>query len=70
MSTNLNSAENNFLFSYQIEEKIDGAELPLLLPRSAWDNQVTYLKVLFRVKKKLDRVEKPSIHLKEDFFGN
>lgn len=56
MSTNLNSAENNFLFSYQIEES-DNSELPLLLPRSAWGNQVTYLKMIFRVKKRLDQIE-------------
>jgi hypothetical protein len=56
MSTNINSAENNFLFSYQTEE-IDDTSLPLLLPRSAWGNQVTYLKILFRVKKKLDQID-------------
>lgn len=29
-----------------------------LLPRSAWSNQVAYLRVLFRAKKALDRIEK------------
>lgn len=28
-----------------------------LLPRSAWDSQVTYLRTLFRVKKALDLIE-------------
>ncbi|WP_334770567.1 hypothetical protein [Nostoc sp.] len=29
-----------------------------LLPRSAWSSQVAYLRVLFRAKKALDRIEK------------
>jgi hypothetical protein len=64
MSTNLNSAENNFLFSYQTKE-LDDIGLPLLLPRSAWDNQVTYLKVLFRVKKRLDQIDAANTHCSE-----
>jgi hypothetical protein len=28
-----------------------------LLPRSAWSSQVAYLRVLFRAKKALDRIE-------------
>jgi hypothetical protein len=32
-------------------------DLQPLLPRSAWINQVTYLRVLFRVKKRLDQIE-------------
>ncbi len=31
---------------------------PHLLPRLAWDSQVTYLRLLFRAKKALDRIEK------------
>ncbi|MDD1426599.1 hypothetical protein MEO94_19375 [Dolichospermum sp. ST_sed9] len=31
---------------------------PYLLPRLAWDSQVTYLRLLFRAKKALDRIEK------------
>jgi len=30
---------------------------PTLLPRSAWNSQITYLRVLFRAKKALDRIE-------------
>jgi hypothetical protein len=30
---------------------------PPLLPRSAWTSQVAYLRVLFRVKKRLDQIE-------------
>lgn len=29
-----------------------------LLPRSAWNSQVAFLRVLFRAKKALDRIEK------------
>ena len=29
-----------------------------LLPRSAWNSQVTYLRLLFRAKKALDLIEK------------
>jgi hypothetical protein len=32
--------------------------LPSLLPRLAWDSQRTYLRLLFRTKKALDRIEK------------
>ncbi|MBH8553541.1 hypothetical protein I8751_14405 [Nostocaceae cyanobacterium CENA357] len=28
-----------------------------LLPRSAWSSQVAYLRILFRAKKALDRIE-------------
>jgi hypothetical protein len=61
MSTNLNPAENHFLFSYQIENR-DDTGLPLLLPRSAWGHQVNYLKVLFRAKKKLDQIDAVSTY--------
>lgn len=29
-----------------------------LLPRSAWNSQLAYLKVVFKAKKALDRIEK------------
>lgn len=31
--------------------------LPPLLPRSAWNSQVAFLRVIFRAKKALDRIE-------------
>ncbi|MCC5603512.1 hypothetical protein [Nostoc favosum] len=31
---------------------------PILLPRSPWNSQLAYLRVIFRVKKALDRIEK------------
>lgn len=30
---------------------------PPLLPRTAWNSQVTFLRTIFRVKKALDRIE-------------
>ncbi|MDZ8086229.1 MAG: hypothetical protein RMY16_11805 [Nostoc sp. DedQUE12b] len=30
----------------------------ILLPRSPWNSQLAYLRVLFRAKKALDRIEK------------
>ena len=32
--------------------------LPPLLPRSAWNSQLAFLRVVFRAKQALDRVEK------------
>lgn len=32
--------------------------LPSLLPRSAWNSQIAFLRVAFRAKQALDRVEK------------
>jgi hypothetical protein len=49
--------ENNAPFHDEIEQT-DSSDLPSLLPRSGWSNQVTYLRVLFRVKKRLDEIEK------------
>jgi hypothetical protein len=62
MSTNINSLENTSPF-HDRAEKVDSAEVPSLLPRSAWANQVAYLRVLFRVKKRLDRIEDASSQL-------
>ena len=33
------------------------AEANLLLPRSAWNSQVAFLKILFKVKRALDKIE-------------
>ncbi|MEH1959342.1 MAG: hypothetical protein V7L05_05520 [Nostoc sp.] len=30
----------------------------ILLPRSAWNSQLAYLRIIFRAKKALDRIEK------------
>jgi hypothetical protein len=61
MMTDLKSSETNFPFSYQ-SEGMTSSDLPLSLPRSAWVSQVTYLRTLFRVKKRLDQIENLSSH--------
>ncbi|MBR8833148.1 MAG: hypothetical protein DSM106950_03645 [Stigonema ocellatum SAG 48.90 = DSM 106950] len=40
------------------EEETQINSLLPLLPRSAWNSQLAYLRVLFRAKKALDRIEK------------
>ncbi|MBN3962305.1 hypothetical protein [Nostoc sp. NMS8] len=35
-----------------------------LLPRSAWSSQLAYLRIIFRAKKALDRIEKEAGILK------
>ncbi|MBN3949501.1 MAG: hypothetical protein HWQ38_24775 [Nostoc sp. NMS7] len=37
-----------------------------LLPRSAWNSQLPYLRIVFRAKKALDRIEKEAGILKSD----
>jgi hypothetical protein len=37
--------------------KVLEESMPPLLPRSAWNSQVAFLRVLFRAKKALDRIE-------------
>ncbi|QLE55853.1 hypothetical protein [Nostoc sp. TCL26-01] len=50
-STANNIESSNDVAQTQIEP------LPTLLPRAAWDSQLAYLRVLFRAKKALDRIE-------------
>ncbi|WP_230968017.1 hypothetical protein [Nostoc sp. WHI] len=40
----------------QSQSKVE--PLPTLLPRSAWNSQLDYLRLIFRAKKALDRIEK------------
>lgn len=40
----------------QSQSEVDS--LSPVLPRSAWDSQLTYLRLIFRAKKALDRIEK------------
>nr|AVH79565.1 hypothetical protein [Nostoc sp. PCC 9448] len=40
--------------------------VPTLLPRSAWDSQLMYLKLVFRAKKALDRIEQEAGIFKTD----
>ncbi|AFY48966.1 hypothetical protein Nos7524_3163 [Nostoc sp. PCC 7524] len=46
MDTNSNISDQNQVDSPQI-----------LLPRSAWNSQIAYLRLLFKAKKALDRIE-------------
>jgi hypothetical protein len=63
MSIKSGSPENKSPFHYEIEQT-DSSDLSSLLPRSGWTSQVTYLRVLFRVKKRLDEVEKIAEEIK------
>ena len=38
--------------------------LPSLLPRSSWNSQIAYLRVLFRAKKALDQIEQEASVMK------
>ena len=46
------------------EEETQVNSLPPLLPRSAWNSQLAYLRVVFRAKKALDRIEKEAGELR------
>lgn len=41
-------------------DSLKDESLPPLLPRSGWNNQISYLRVIFRAKRALDRVERES----------
>lgn len=58
MSTNSPSPENTLVSDNTTDDSQTQVDsLPTLLPRSAWNSQVAYLRVLFRAKKALDRIE-------------
>ena len=60
------STENNLVFDNNTDNlvsSVDDSEpkedaLPRLLPRTNWNSRVAYLRVIFRAKKALDRIEK------------
>ncbi|MDF5728894.1 MAG: hypothetical protein PUP92_12925 [Rhizonema sp. PD38] len=54
ISTDSLPEENATIADEQTQEN----SLAPLLPRSAWDSQLAYLRVVFRAKKALDRIEK------------
>jgi hypothetical protein len=37
-----------------------------ILPRSAWNSQIAYLKVMFKAKKALERIEKEAVNNKPE----
>lgn len=41
-----------------VKSETDSDILQPLLPRWGWDNQITYLRLIFRAKRALDRIEK------------
>ncbi|MEY3402690.1 MAG: hypothetical protein RLZZ86_2306 [Cyanobacteriota bacterium] len=41
-----------------VKSETDSDILQPLLPRLSWDNQITYLRLIFRAKRALDRIEK------------
>ncbi|HEY9767031.1 MAG TPA: hypothetical protein V6C71_00815 [Coleofasciculaceae cyanobacterium] len=68
MSTNPISSVNTLATNKQIEsinsssKKLQTrAEIPPLLPRSAWNNQLAYFKIILRAKLNLDRAEREAI---------
>ncbi|TVP63785.1 MAG: hypothetical protein EA343_06885 [Nodularia sp. (in: Bacteria)] len=56
MNSNLDSSSN------QTQAELNSPEP--LLPRSAWNSQLAYLRLVFRAKKALDRIEDEPNHLK------
>ena len=53
-STNSNNQENSAIAADNPE-----IDYPVrLLPRSAWNSQVAYLRIMFRARKALERIEK------------
>lgn len=50
-----NKSDSSDSSSDDFKTQVDS--LPPLLPRSAWNSQVAFLRVLFRAKKALDRIE-------------
>ena len=49
------STENDLVSSVD-DSQTEEDSLPRLLPRTAWNSQVAYLRVLFRAKKAMDRI--------------
>lgn len=57
-------AENSETATSSSETK-DESQNIALLPRSAWQSQVTYLKVLLKAKQSLDKSEKLNREIRE-----
>lgn len=48
----MNNSSNDAISEQQVDSQAP------ILPRSAWNSNLAYLRVLFRTKKALDRIEK------------
>ncbi|GBF80656.1 hypothetical protein [Aphanothece sacrum] len=50
--------EKSLIESNKLEETSENKDLKQpILPRSAWNSNIAYLRALFKVKKALDRIE-------------
>ncbi|MBD2451310.1 hypothetical protein H6G76_30125 [Nostoc sp. FACHB-152] len=60
MTTSSTSPENTLVSDNSTinDNEVQIDSLSPVLPRSAWNSQIAYLRVLFRAKKALDRIEK------------
>jgi hypothetical protein len=54
---NISQENTGDLSSSKDNEQTKANSLPPLLPRSPWNSQRAYLKVLFRAKKALDKLD-------------
>jgi hypothetical protein len=55
--TNDIDREDNTLSSSLKDDGIESDFLKPLLPRSAWNSQVAFLRVMFKAKKALDKID-------------
>jgi hypothetical protein len=55
--SNISQENTRDLSSSEDNEQTAVNSLPPLLPRAAWNSQKAYLKVLFRAKKALDKLD-------------
>ena len=63
---NKNSSDSISLEDKNDEPQGQSDSLQPLLPRSAWNNQLAYLKFIFKAKRALDRIEKEAGILKNE----
>jgi hypothetical protein len=61
---NISQENTGDLSSSKNDYQVELNSLPPLLPRSAWNSQMAFLKVVFRAKKALDKIEKETSTLK------
>jgi hypothetical protein len=54
---NISQENTGDLSSPKDNDQIKLNPLPPLLPRSGWSSQIAYLKVMFRAKKALDKLD-------------
>nr|AVH79614.1 hypothetical protein [Nostoc sp. PCC 9205] len=52
--------------SINSQDSETSSQVEPILPRSAWNSQIAYLKVLFRAKKALERIEQEAANNKPE----